>query len=754
MIIGIAMAMASSRTAGPASSGEHNLPAPLTSLVGRIHELAAIGDALRKTRLVTLTGPGGVGKTRLALELARRQAARRADGVWLVDLASGPDTPDVAAETARMLEVRTPRGTTPTEALRTYLANRDLLLVLDNCEHVVDACAELVAALLTSCASVRIMATSRESLGVNGEMVWRLEPLGPEDAYRLFVERARLRTPEFMPGAETDATIEQLCARLDRLPLAIELAAARVSVMSAAEILAGLETRLGELGGGGRLSPPHHRTVRAAVEWSHQLLDAAERQAFRSLAVLVGGFDAEAATSVAPGLSVEVLARLVDKSLVAVMESARGSTRYRLLETVREYAYELLVETGDLEAARERHLRHFAALADVAREEWLSTGKQRFVNELDDDYENIRTVMEWAAGADPCSGMRMLGGTRDLFFRFGQADGLRLAQLLLERCAVRDRHRVEAQISAGQLAASMGDSAAARTVLAEARELNASLGDPVLEAWIRFFQGLADTLAGAVEPGREHLEASRALHQQLGIRIGEARSLAVLGMMFVMANETARAKELLEAALSIYVAEDDAWGQGQCHTFLGMIAESTAPATTIATSHYQKAVDCLWPSRDATLLPVALIGQAGVLARRDPARALSVTAAASAIRMRVGGEFAPFYRARLEHIRAEADATVGDDAERLWADGSRLGVDDAVALAFGTATPRPASPGGLSARELEVAGLVAEGLSNKAIAAQLQLSVRTIESHVRHALIKLGLANRTQLATWTGERIQ
>ena len=729
---------------GRSGSVEHNLPAPLTSLVGRARELEAISETLRGTRLVTLTGLGGVGKTRLALELARRQIARRVGGVWLVDLASGPETPDVAAETARMLDVRSPTGTAATDALRRYLRNRDLLLVLDNCEHVVDACAELAAALLTSCRDVRIMATSRESLGVSGETVWRLEPLGPEDAYRLFVERARQRRPEFMPSGETETTVVRLCERLDRLPLAIELAAARVSVMSPAEVLSGLEARLDVLGGGGRLSPPHHRTVRAAVEWSHQLLDPAEQEAFRGLAVFVGGFDAGAATSVAPGLSLDVLARLVDKSLVAVIETPRGQTRYRLLETVREYALELLAEAGELDAARARHLRHFSALADVAREEWLSTGAQRFVNELDDDYENVRAALEWAAASDPCSAMRLLGGTRDLFFRFGQADGLLLAWLLLERCPVRDRHRAEAQMSAGQLAITLGDFQAARVVLADARELSAEFEEPVLEAWIAFFQGLTETLDGAIEPGREHLQASRALHHELGIRIGEARSIAVLGGTFVMAGETAPGKELLEAALSICAGEEDQWGQGQAHTFLGMIATDPAGAT----SHYRKAVGFLRPSRDATLLPVALIGQAGVLAGRDPASALRVAAAASAIRARVGGEFAPFYRARLEHVRATAEAALGGNAERLWAEGARLGVDDAVALAFGSARPRPAAPAGLSARELEVAGLVAAGLSNKAIAARLHLSVRTVESHVRHVLAKVGLDNRTQLATW------
>jgi non-specific serine/threonine protein kinase len=341
----------------------------------------------------------------------------------------------------------------------------------------------------------------------------------------------------------------------------------------------------------------------------------------------------------------------------------------------------------------------------------------------------------------------VLAGTRDLFYKFGQRDGLELARRLLARAGDRDEGRALALLAAGELAIATGDLAEARTLLAEGRALSVELGTTVVEAWTAWFQGVVETQDHQLDAARRFFDEGLVLHRLLGIRTGATRALTGLGGTHLFAGEPARAAELYEEALAIHVDEGDRWGQGMTHTFLGMAAEPADPAR--ATSHYRKAVDLLRPFRDTTMLPVALLGQAGVLVRRDPAAALKVLAAASAIRDRVGGEFQPTFRDKAGGIRAAAGAKLGAEADRLWEEGGRLSVDAAAAVAFGTGTGRPPpSAGGLSARELEVARLVAGGLANKAIAAQLHLSVRTVEVHVRHILRKLGLDNRTQLAAW------
>ena len=730
----------------------HNLPVALTPLIGRSRELDAIGETLRRSRLVTLTGPGGAGKTRLAIELARRQIGRRADGVWLVDLTAAADL-DPAAEVARTLAVGGRSAASPTDSLRGYLADREVLLVLDNCEHVIDACAELTTRVLSACPGAHILATSRESLGVSGETVWRLDPLEAHDAQRLFVERARQRQPNFFPGEQTEITIAALCARLDHLPLAIELAAARVSVMSPAEILSALAARLDALGGNRRSFPERHRTLRATIEWSHALLDADQQRAFRSLAVFVGGFDAGAALAVAPGLMLDTFARLVDKSIVTVGKSARGGTRYRLLETIREFAHERLAEAGELEAARERHLRHFSVPEDeVIPDGWPSLRAIEVLDEIEEDYGNVVAALEWAATSNGCAGVQLLFARRDLFLMLGQADGRRLADLLLERCPARDRHRIELLITAGLLAMLVADVPAAKRAHDQASELAVALGEPRLEGWAHFFHGLADTLGGAGEAARPSLTKARELLDRAGIQIGAAHADATLGLTHAAARDAAQAQELLERALAAQTEAGYRWGPG-----------SGPPLPRARRGHRRARLargPRPLPRRDRVPAPVSRLEPCDRRADRPGERALAARSSAGSedrgrgmdqpravaesrrcprvrgpgpydvrgrSRRRGRGDLRPRLatrrrrrdRARVRHARPTRGRTRRPERTR--------------ARRRPSGRPRPCQQG------------------DRRRAASFGTDSREPRGHV---LAKVGLDNRTQLATWARERIQ
>ena len=370
-----------------------NLPAPISSFVGRVRELEGVAALVRANRLVSIVGPGGAGKTRLALEVAAMVAGEHRDGVWLVELASLRDPRNVASAVAAALGVDDPAR------VDRFLADKGLLLVVDNCEHVIEEAASVVRRLLVAGPEVRVLATSREHLGVTGEVRWPVPPLGAEDASSLFLERAQ--AGGYTTSDDDMARIEQICERLDGLPLAVELAAARTRPLSLGDIGGRLHDRFRLLTTGGRPAEPRHQTLREVVDWSYGLLFADEQRVFRRLSVFAGGFDVRAAEvvcagdDVAVGDVVDILGHLVDKSLVAVMSRDDG-TRYRLLETLVDYGRARLVEAGEDDATADRHLRWMVELAAEAEPALRGPDQPRWVRRLSLELDNARTALEWA----------------------------------------------------------------------------------------------------------------------------------------------------------------------------------------------------------------------------------------------------------------------------------------------------------------------------------------------------------------------
>ncbi|BBY06124.1 helix-turn-helix transcriptional regulator [Mycobacterium noviomagense] len=378
-----------------------HLPVQLSRFVGRDAELAQVRELLAHNRLVTLTGTGGVGKTRLAVQIAARLAEEFADGIWYVDLAPITDPDVVPIAVARALELPDQPGRSTMDTLTRFVADRQMLLVLDNCEHLLDASAAMVVALLGAGPDVTVLATSREAIGVAGEVGWRMPSLSlADEAVELFEDRARRVRPDFAVCDDNAATVKEICTRLDGLPLAIELAAARVRALSLDEILDSLHDRFRLLTGGARTAVRRQQTLRASVDWSHALLTEPERVLFRRLAVFMGGFDLDAAQAVAGSGDVErfqvldLLTLLVDKSLV-VAEHASGATRFLLLETVRQYAQEKLVESGEADTVRTRHRDYYTAMAAPLDAPAGSDYEQR-LEQAETEIDNLRAAFAWS----------------------------------------------------------------------------------------------------------------------------------------------------------------------------------------------------------------------------------------------------------------------------------------------------------------------------------------------------------------------
>jgi predicted ATPase/DNA-binding CsgD family transcriptional regulator len=508
-----------------------SLPDPFTSFVGREQERAEVRDALGASRLVTLTGPGGCGKTRLAIRVAADTAERFPDGVWWVDLAPLRDEELVGAAIAQALAVRPLPGATPLQAAAVYLAPRQALVVLDNCEHLVEACAGAAEALLRAGSGVVVLATSRAPLGVAGETDWRVPSLSRSDAVELFLDRARKVRPGFALTDENTGAVMGVCTAFDGLPLAIELAAARVRMLSVEQIATGVDKPLRLLTGGPRTAEERHQTLRASVDWSHSLLSEDEQVLFRRLSVFAGGCTLEAIEAVSGGDVLDVLGSLVDQSLV-IAEERDGAARYRMLETVRQYALERLAEAGEEDAIRDRHRDAYLALAEEAGPK-LDTGAQlEWFERLDPEAANIAAAVEHALATEPSMAIRFSVALYRWWYGRGRlAEGDRTLARSLDAAPGADPGlRSRATRDRAFIAFGAGDLSAVQSYGTEALALAEEAGDLLAATMARCVLGNAAMFT--IRPAAGRTEFARAA--ELADRAGDDWARAITGQLIAM----------------------------------------------------------------------------------------------------------------------------------------------------------------------------------------------------------------------------
>jgi predicted ATPase/class 3 adenylate cyclase len=522
----------------------NNLPIQLTTFIGREHEMAEVKQALNDRRLVTLTGSGGTGKTRLSLQVAAELLEKFEHGVWFVELAPLTDPELIPQTILSAIGIQEHPGKPPIEVLKEYLHEKKTLILLDNCEHLIEASARVVHTLLNAAPKIRILASSREALGVKGELSYpvpslslpdikhlpAIEQLSQYEAVRLFIDRASLVVLHFVVDRISAPFIAQICYRLDGIPLAIELAAARVKVMSVEQISRRLDDRFRLLTGGARTSLPRQQTLRALIDWSYDLLSESERRLLCRLSVFAGSWTLEAAEEVCAGDGIEayevleVLTQLVNKSLVVLAEhSQSGETRYRILETIRQYAREKLLEAGGGDVVRDKHLSYFVKLVEQAEPELYRSNQVFWMNKLDDEIDNLRMAMEWAIANDVELGLRIA----TIPWRFWQGrsyfqeeeDWLKR---LLEQYKITNALHAQALTIHSSCRFRQGDISAAIALAKQSLEMARTLSDKQAEALSLSFLGATIAVQGNIGEATPLIEQALAIYRSLGDKIGQA----------------------------------------------------------------------------------------------------------------------------------------------------------------------------------------------------------------------------------------
>jgi predicted ATPase/DNA-binding CsgD family transcriptional regulator len=752
-----------------------NLPAALTSFVGRRQEIADVRARLATARLLTLTGAGGAGKTRLALEVATEARKAFTDGVWLVDLAPVGEAALVPRAVVTALGIPDQSSKPAEEQLTEYLSQRQALVVLDNCEHLAAACAVLVDRLLRNCARLRVLATSRRTLGVYGEHIYTVPPLSAPDpdqtsplkdlagyeSVRLLVERAITIQPEFEINERNQHAIARLCARLEGIPLAIELAAARLRVLALDELVDRLEDRFTVLSGGSRTAEPRQRTLRALIGWSYDLCSPIERLLWARLSVFAGGFGLDAAEGVCADEHVprdavlDLLGQLVAQSVVLVVD-VDGQVRYRMLETIRQYGRQQLADARELERLRSRHRDFYLDLAEGIAARWNGRGQAAGLARLRADKDDLRAALEYCV-SDPDRTPSALALVSALRFHWCADGFLSEGRRWLDRVLARPGGNCPARTTTLWVAAWVtllqGDYQTAGERLDECEEL----GDATARSQVMSLRGTCANFQGRLP------EAICRFEQAIGELTAVNDGRGVLMSLFQLAIAQAcagdaRAADTAKRAImlseqcgerwcrsyALWSLGFDAWVRGE----LDSAAELTRAGLVIQSG---------FNDHVGTALMIELL--AWVAASKGESRhAARLLGSLRAIWQRIGTTIAAFGPHLADHhARCERDVAHALKASTFAtaiAEGGGLDLGQAIACALGeapvTRVPRADKPA-LTRREHEIAQLVARGMSNRMIADFLVISPRTVDGHLEHILAKLGFSSRSQVAAWVTE---
>ncbi|HEY6496214.1 MAG TPA: LuxR C-terminal-related transcriptional regulator [Trebonia sp.] len=734
-----------------------NLPAEVTRFIGRRRELPAIADAVERHRLVTLRGVGGVGKTRLALRAAAEALDSYADGCWLVQLSPVRAPEFLAHAVSEALGLPDESGGEARQVLAANLAERELLLVLDTCEHLTEACAELATLLLAAAPGLRILATSRAPLGLPDEHTVLITPLGLptddatagySDAVTLFVDRARAVSPDFTLTPENTPAVAELCRRLDGIPLALELAAVRLRGMPVEEILARLSDRFRVLGTA-RSATDRHRTLRAAVSWSHELLAAPEQRLWAELSVFPAGFGRAAVEHVCGEEAGETLRRLAEKSIVQC-SPATEDDRYQLLDTMREFGAELLKAAGPAETARLRrsHRDYYLGLSERAEAASMTADQTGWLARLELETANLRAALDFSFTTDgeAGAGLRMTRLLRTYWLMTGQFTEGRRWHGLAETTDPGSADNSWAVFGAGVLAVQQGDFAA---------------GDEDLAAHVTDARGMLAFYSGDLVAAQAEFEAALAVYERAGF--GDPTALVTysrLASVCLLTFELDRAVKLCEQCLRRCDESGEQWARGTALWTRGASRWLSGDNTTAI----EDALACLRiKERLADLHTIAMsfdLLSVCLVATGDFERSAVLHGAGESLwtllnaPVLMGPAYAEIRRSAADTARSSLG---GERFDALAGHGFAMPLAAALAVAKGDAPAAPAGEPGnevkpLTRREKEIAGLVADGLGNREIAERLYLSKRTVDSHLEHIFAKLGFSSRTQLANWVLER--